>query len=138
MTQAQSNKSTCQEKRMTLEVAYSQTLCFLLQGSSSARMEIKTAENLLKSIAKWGVWEIRKFSRAPTSFTCSARALACSSIFETKRKRKRRLCTGYVRGFKEWFLTAVIFVATKIKMATSYCITCGVCMIDRRYLCKFS
>ena len=43
MTQAQSNKATCQEKRMTLEVAYSQTLCFLLQGSSSARMEIKTA-----------------------------------------------------------------------------------------------
>ena len=54
MTQAQSNKATCQEKRMTLEVAFSQTLCFLLQGSSSARMEIKTAENLLKSIAKCG------------------------------------------------------------------------------------
>ena len=137
MTQAQSNKSTCQEKRMTLEVAYSQTLCFLLQGSSSARMEIKTAENLLKSITKWWGWEIRKLSRAPTSFTCSARALACSSIFR-KRKRKRRLCTGYIRGFEEWFLTAVIFVATKIKMATRYCITCGVCMIDRRYLCKFS
>ena len=48
MTEARSNRATCQEKRMSLEVAYSQTLCFLLQGSSSARMEIKTAENLLK------------------------------------------------------------------------------------------
>ena len=121
---------------MSLEVAYSQTPCFLFQRSSRAGMEIKTAENLLKSIAKWWGWEIRKFlalqprSRAP-------HALSRARQF-SKRKRKRRLCTGYVRGFEEWFLTAVIFVATKIKIATSYYITCGVCMIDRRYLCKFS
>lgn len=76
MTEARSNRATCQEKQMTLEVAYSQTLCFLFQGLSSARMEINTAENLLKSIAKWWGWEIRKFSRA----------LACSSICEKKKK----------------------------------------------------
>lgn len=66
---------------MSLEVAYSQTLCFLF--SSSARMEIKTAENLLKSIAKWWGWEKENFlallprSRAPHALS-RARQFACA------------------------------------------------------------
>ena len=87
MTQAQSNKSTCQEKRMTLEVAYSQTLCFLLQGSSSARMEIKTAENLLKSIAKWGGLGNKKiFSRSDLVHVLRTRSRVLVNFRNEKKK----------------------------------------------------